>query len=70
VYVKDVYRKNGFARGLFSAIGINPRLPFLYACKTPIVGELAAARKIPSARFDNNAARYPSKIAPTRRHAR
>jgi GNAT superfamily N-acetyltransferase len=69
VYVKDAYRRAGIARGLFEAIGVDPRRPFLYACKTPIVAELAEQRKIPCAKFDNNAARYPSKIAP-RRNAR
>jgi GNAT superfamily N-acetyltransferase len=66
VYVKEPYRRWGYARGLFRAIGVDPERPFLYACKTAVVAELARLRKIPSARWDPLAARYPNKRAPRR----
>jgi hypothetical protein len=57
VYVKEPYRKQGIARRLFKAIGVDPTRRFVYTSKTGIVAELA--HKIPSARFNNNEARYP-----------
>lgn len=57
VYVKEPYRRHGIARSLFKAIGVDPTKRFVYTNKTGIVAELA--RKIPSARFNNNEARYP-----------
>lgn len=56
VYVKEAYRRQGIARGLFDALGIDPTRPFTYACKTGIVSELSS--KIPFARFNNNDIRY------------
>jgi GNAT superfamily N-acetyltransferase len=57
VYVKEPYRRTGIARGLFSAFGVEPNSRFVMACKTGIVSKLSS--KIPFARFDNNAVRYP-----------
>lgn len=57
VYTKEPYRRSGHARGLFSALGVNPEHRFLFACKTAIVPTLAG--KIPAARFDPATARYP-----------
>jgi GNAT superfamily N-acetyltransferase len=68
VFVKENYRRAGYAAGLLNAIGIDARAPFLYACKTAVVAELARLRKIPCARFDPIAARYPSKTPPRRDH--
>lgn len=57
VYVKEPYRKNGIARGLFGALGVDPSKYFVYVCKTGVVSTLA--HKMPSARFNNLEARYP-----------
>lgn len=64
VYVKQAYRRGrghlgpeGIGRGLFRAAGIDPALPFWYACKTPIVGKVT--HKIPMARWNPLAARFP-----------
>lgn len=72
VYVKEPYRKagwrdgvrvgDGHARGLLAALGIDPREPFLYACRTPVVTRLTD--KIPRARWEPNAARYPKSKEP------
>lgn len=62
VYVKDPFREDGIARGLFAALGVDPRQPFLYTCRTSVVARLedrASGRsKIPLARFTPAAARY------------
>jgi hypothetical protein len=57
VYAKEAYRRTGIARGLFAALGVDPRERFVYPCKTGIVATLSA--KIPFARFNNNEVRYP-----------
>ncbi len=57
VNVKEPYRRSGTARALFAALGVNPERRFYFACKTAIVATLA--RKIPSARFAPELARYP-----------
>lgn len=57
VFTKQAYRRSGVARGLFVAAGVDPRLPFLYAAKTAIVGALAD--QIPLARWDPMIVRYP-----------
>ncbi len=49
VFVKTHCRRSGVARGLFEAIGIDPRLPFNFVCSTPWVSKLQ--RKIPLARW-------------------
>lgn len=56
VYVKAPYRRSGVARGLFEAIGIDPRRPFLYASKTAIVPRLAP--KMPLAKWNPLVARF------------
>lgn len=35
LYVKDEYRRAGYARGLLAAIGVNPESCFAYTCATP-----------------------------------
>jgi GNAT superfamily N-acetyltransferase len=57
VYVKEPYRRQGIARGLFSAFGVDPKRHFLYPCKTGIVAKLSS--KVPLAKFNNNEIRYP-----------
>lgn len=74
VYVKEPYREagradgkrvgDGHARGLFRALGVDPREPFLYACRTAVVTRLVD--KIPRARWDPNVARYPKNQKETR----
>lgn len=56
-YVKEPYRKAGYARGMFAAIGIDPKRRFLYPCWTPVIQKVAG--KIPLAKNDPNVARYP-----------
>ncbi len=55
--VKQNYRREGIARKLFSAVGISPTQPFLYACNTPQASRLES--KFPLAKFNPNAARFP-----------
>lgn len=57
VFVKEPYRRGGVARALFAELGVSPTQRFVMSCKTRIVSQLAS--KIPSARFDNEQARYP-----------
>lgn len=56
-YTKEPYRRTGIARRLFAALGVDPREPFLYACRTPAVTRMTD--KIPRARWEPNVARYP-----------
>jgi len=63
VFVKHNYRRargrlfdQGVARGLFAAAGIDPRQPFEYACKTPVLGRLAG--QIPGGRWNPLPARF------------
>lgn len=63
VYVKHAYRRNGIARGLLWASGVDPSKPFLYNCRTGIVSKLH--EKIPQARWAPLIARYP-KDTPTK----
>ncbi len=58
VYVKESYRRMGLARGLFTAAGINPDMPFHFGWKTAVVAELIQLRKLPCARFDPNPMRF------------
>lgn len=51
-FVKDEYRGRGFARALFAAAGIDPDRPFRYRVQTRSSEEIAAAGKMPLARFD------------------
>jgi hypothetical protein len=55
-YVKSAYREHGIARGLFEAIGLDPRSRFLVACKTSWFSRLAG--KIPLARWNPLVARF------------
>ena len=57
VYVKEPYRRSGIARGLFSALGVEPGAYFVHVCETPKSIELAS--KIPRARFNPLEVRYP-----------
>lgn len=57
VFVKELYRRRGIARGLFRAVGIDPSRPFYYGAKTGALARLDG--KIPLARFNPLAARFP-----------
>lgn len=52
LYVKDEYRRRGFARALFAAAGIDPARPFRFLCETRSSKAIAAAGKMPKATFD------------------
>lgn len=39
--VKEAYRRAGYARGLFAAVGIDPTKRFIYTCWTPVLAKLA-----------------------------
>lgn len=49
-YVKEAYRRAGYARGLFAAIGIEPTSAFRYTCWTPVIPKLVDAGAIPRAK--------------------
>lgn len=55
-YVKEAFRRAGYARGLFAALGVDPTRRFAYTCWTPILHKLAT--KVPFAKHDPNLARY------------
>lgn len=55
-YVKSAYRETGIARGLFGAIGIDPRSRFLTACKTAASTRFAS--KTPLAKWNPLVARF------------
>jgi hypothetical protein len=63
-YVKSGFRRGrerfslerGYAAQLFAYVGIDPRDPFVYACSTGVVADLAA--KIPLAEFNPLPARF------------
>lgn len=55
-YVKAPYRRTGIARGLFDAVGVDVRRPFLYLCKTPWASRLAG--KAPDAKWQPLVARF------------
>lgn len=66
VYVKHAYRFDRASRTgpriatrLFRAAGIDPRSSFPYACNTHVVGEIAAAGKLPKARWCPLLGRFP-----------
>jgi hypothetical protein len=56
-YVKEAFRRAGYARGLFATLGIDPKRRFRYTCWTPILHKLSTS--IPFAKHDPNLARYP-----------
>lgn len=59
VYVKQAYRRAGLARRLLEAVGVDPGGRFEYACKQPLPAALFA--KVPYARWNPLAARYPKR---------
>ncbi len=63
VYVKQLYRLTGVARMLFDAFGIDPQMPFQYACSTPSSYDVNVAGKIPRARHRPMYARHTSKLS-------
>lgn len=58
VFVKETFRKWGYARGLFGAAGIDPERPFVYTCTTGVVSRIFHERKIPLAKWDPLIARF------------
>lgn len=58
VYVKEAARRGGVARALFDAASIDPLKPFDYACKTGVVAQLIADKKLPYAK-PSQRHRYP-----------
>lgn len=69
VYVKEPYRRAGYARGLFATIGIDPTARFFFTHWTPVVAKLTMQRdqhgemipngnKIPNAKHEPKFARY------------
>jgi GNAT superfamily N-acetyltransferase len=59
VAVKEPYRRMGIARGLFEALGVDPRSRFDYACKTAVLTyPTNLSLKIPLARWNSVGARY------------
>lgn len=61
VFVKQNYRREGIGRALFNAVGVDPAKPFLYAANTQQASRLAS--KVPQARFNPLAARFPKEAA-------
>ncbi len=57
VYCKEPYRKQGIARRMFAALGVDPANYFVYTCNTGLAIRLKS--KFPSARFNSLEARYP-----------
>lgn len=75
VYVKhavryDIASRTGprIATRLFCAAGIDPRRPFLYACNTHAAGSIAAAGKIPRAKWRPIEGRFPKEHTHGQRH--
>lgn len=59
LYVAQPFRRQGIARALFEAAGIDPSEPFGYACRTRASWELLAKhRKAPCAVYDPFRARF------------
>ena len=63
-YVKEPYRKAGYARQLFAAFDVDPSQPFTMACQTPT--SIALRDKIPRARWNPLEVRYPKDSRRTR----
>lgn len=57
VFVKQNYRREGIARRLFEAVGVDSARPFVYSCNTVTASRLA--NKVPLAKFDPLVARFP-----------
>lgn len=62
VFVKLNYRREGIARGLFAAAGVDPSQPFNHSAKTGVISELAS--KTPHARFRPLIARHSKTTNP------
>jgi hypothetical protein len=72
-YVKEYYRRAGYARGLFAALGVDPSRSFSFTCWTPICAKLTQDQrdehgvpipqtaKLPFARHNPNLARYAAR---------
>lgn len=59
LYVAQPFRRNGIARSLLEAAGIDPSAPFGYACRTRASWELIVLhRKAPFAVYDPYRARF------------
>jgi hypothetical protein len=69
-FVKEAYRRSGYARGLFNAAGIDPARPFFYTCTTEIVSRIRrdntrlqlARYAAPIARFRKDDPRRPRRF--------
>lgn len=61
-YVKEAYRRAGYARGLFAELGIDPTQRFRYTCWTPVIPKLQ--HEIPLAKHDPGYARITGYIEP------
>lgn len=57
LYVKSPHRREGHARGLCEALGVNIRRPFAFSCRTAIVSHLVSVGKLPRSRFRPEMAR-------------
>lgn len=57
VYVKSAYRTQHIARGLFGALGVDPKEPFLYSCRTEVCRRFGGA--IPLGKWDPLIPRFP-----------
>jgi GNAT superfamily N-acetyltransferase len=60
VLVKQNYRREGIARRLFDAVGIDPAGPFLFASRPPPASRLAS--KVPLARYNPLVVRFKKEI--------
>ena len=56
LYVKNVYRLSGVARGLFKTAGIDPSKRFYFTCRTGVVKKLEG--KVPQAEWSPLIARF------------
>lgn len=61
VYVKEAYRRLGYARALLSAVGLDVARPFRYACRTRTAPRLE--RVWPLAQWDPVGVRYEKREA-------
>lgn len=59
VFVKEGYRRAGYARALFHAAGVDPRKPFRYPCTTGVVLRIRRnADRMPWGKWDPTLARF------------
>lgn len=66
--VKEAYRRAGYARGLFAAMGIDPASAFRYTCWTSVIPKLQ--RAIPFAKHVPEYARIVGYVEPEPRSDR